>query len=282
LLPFSLRYFFMLQEATTVKARVTIMSKPKGFTLVELLVVIGIIAVLVALLLPALNKARDHAQLLKCLSNERQIYQGMLVFSLDHDGFAPGSNYYVGNGVGQRFGQYDEVSVSNPDSTLVRLKILNKQVFRCPSLDQNKERYPTGQLWIFMYGFNRYYVGISLYGGTNIRLLNTGQDSSVSPVKRPERMMTGRHPAETILINERATWFDYMTYGTLTTTTGTVTATGTTSKFKGDVIVGGAPGHKNNTLSTAVYLDGHGEFAIPIRQPGFQNGAWLLPSRLPW
>ena len=65
-------------------------SLRRGFTLVELLVVIGIIAVLISLLLPSLNKAREAGNQVKCMSNLRSLSQAMIGFTSDHKGYMPG------------------------------------------------------------------------------------------------------------------------------------------------------------------------------------------------
>jgi len=130
-------------------------NKSKAFTLVELLVVISIIALLIAMLLPALSRARESAKRVNCMSNLRQCGVALYLWAQDHRGHLLPNRTTAGswpyNLSNSRESFYPTVSpvTNNPgwnDKTfpllLERYSGNNSRIWACPNID-----WPPGASW---------------------------------------------------------------------------------------------------------------------------------------
>lgn len=111
------------------------MRKTKAFTLVELLVVIGIIALLISILLPTLNRARESANLLKCQANFRQVYSSVIMYSADNKGLLPRTSWYLDVKAGQTLDPNGTLSRTFKDLTKYLARTLFAQTPRQAVID---------------------------------------------------------------------------------------------------------------------------------------------------
>ena len=123
-----------------------------GFTLIEVLVVVSVIALLVAILLPSLRKAREQGKRIVCASNQKQILGGVHMYTSENKGWLPGSvpgfNASLTWIIRQEF--YDGSTPPYP-KRWVHLglpydarQIRDKKVYYCPSRREFPHVYPRG------------------------------------------------------------------------------------------------------------------------------------------
>ena len=178
------------------------MRRRRAFTLVELLVVIGIIAVLISILLPVLNKVKEQANATKCAANLREMSKMWYQYAAENKGLsAPGrlpkyvpsggsipvDAYWIGNGMQYRPHWYEVFGASmknyasrKPDPTEDDSWKVDSDLYTCPSMDWRNSRN-------FVFGYNYQFLG------------NTHERSPLDFVNYPVKANAITRASETVM-----------------------------------------------------------------------------------
>jgi prepilin-type N-terminal cleavage/methylation domain-containing protein/prepilin-type processing-associated H-X9-DG protein len=171
----------------------------RGFTLVELLVVVGIVALMVAMLLPMLNHARARARRVMCMGNLHSIGSAIAAYAADYNGsipygpkaapFSP-TNFYPRTGNVTSLISIETGAPCGLGLMLERQLSSNPKVLFCPDVDQ--EFYADLELSLFRKGqaqcdyYYRHASGGDLYKDpdtSHLKLMDLGLNSNGFPIK---------------------------------------------------------------------------------------------------
>lgn len=260
------------------------MSKSRAFTLIELLVVIAVIAVLMAILMPALNLARDQGRKMVCANNLHSIALANQLYAANFDDWGvpcrdssnPGGTIWTGNPHFRKYIGY-EGAEEVPDLSSVQ----TPKKYKCPS-DRQKA-------WLHAYdiesGNER---GTLVSYGFNIEdwYPSVGQPSwtaTMDLTRLAYKMSTVKQPAQKLHFHEAHDWWSKWKGANYIDGWDVLGQEGTVNDYKA-AGCGGPTMYRHNESANLAFYDGHVEswhkskLWIPehATQKPYQPGIWVV------